>query len=395
MATESNVLILIKRLAIVSGVYVYAASNALLSGGLGPVSRDYGITELQVGIILSLGALAVVPTAPLWGVLSERVGRRSLVLTAIPFVLLSPLIMALVFSNMLVLASSATVYTLAVARTVKGVFGGALIPSTQALIADTTDSKTRVSGMGLMGASVSLGALSGSMLLWLTAERGIAVGFVALLLAGLFAFFLSLKFLPTSQLHIRPRTKKPIRLSRFWKFFAITMAGFAGYTMVVPIIGLKLMDDLQVNSTEAMKSTGFILAGATLSLTISQVFVATRKGWDARRLLRSGSIGALAGIGIMILADDVLVLAIGMIAVGASLGAVAPGAMGALSLSAGTTDQGRVAGINTAFRGMGIAAGPVLGTALYSFGTDAPLWGALALVFCVAALSLSCRQPNV
>lgn len=376
-----------RHVIIVSGVFIYAASNAYLSGGIGTATRELGLTEVQAGIILSLGAIAVVPTAPFWGYVSERIGRRVLILISIPLVLVGPFTMALVFSKTLTLSVAGAFWVLSIARAIKGIFGGALIPSTQAYMADITSNGARVSGMGLMGASVGFGALAGSALLWLTADHGIVFGFVLLLTAGCAVFAASLVSIPEAKESGIEKPTGPFPLVRVWRYFIITLSGFAAYTMVVPIVGLKFLDDHQLTSVHATKSAGIVLTCAALALAGAQTWVASRQGWDARRLLRLGSLGALFGLFLMVVAENVTVMAAGMALVGASLGAVAPGTLGAMSLSAGAAAQGKVAGINTAFRGIGIAAGPLFGTLLFGLGSDVPLYGAAALVGIIAALS--------
>jgi predicted MFS family arabinose efflux permease len=116
-------------------------------------AETLGIDAFHIGMITALYALGLVLFLPLWGWISDRVGRRPVLLvsllgTAFSFVLLA-------------LANSLT--TVLVARFMGGFFG-ASIGTAQAYMTDLTDEESRAQGMGVIGAASGVGLVLGSAL---------------------------------------------------------------------------------------------------------------------------------------------------------------------------------------------------------------------------------------
>ncbi len=377
------------QLAAIVGVVVYGAGNAFMAGGLGVAGRQFGVTEIEVGFILSLGALVAVLAAPAWGYASDIWSRRQLTLIAMPVIALGPLAMALAFVYAPVLSVLALVSWLAAARLVQATFGAALVPVAQSYVAEYTSPDRRVSGMGLLSIAVSVGALLGSLLLWATAGFGIVVGFVVVAIVIALGFVATLLFLPEGRARdtALPVKETSVPLRDIWPNFVLTFFGFLAYTLVHPILGYRLMDRLDLDATSAAAQAGLLLTSSAVALTIAQAIVATRQNWNATPMLRLGGAVALLGSIAMVLLHDVIGLALAMAVVGFALGFMFPANLAVISLSAGSGAQGKVGGINMAARSLGIAAGPITGTWLYGFSPEAPFVAAAAMVAIIVALT--------
>jgi DHA1 family tetracycline resistance protein-like MFS transporter len=112
-----------------------------------------GATPFQVGLILTVYALAQLLFLPAWGWVSDRVGRR-------PVILISLLGTALSF---LILAAADSIGTIYLARTLAGFFA-ASIGTAQAVVTDVTAPSDRARGMGLIGAAFGFGMILGPLL---------------------------------------------------------------------------------------------------------------------------------------------------------------------------------------------------------------------------------------
>lgn len=110
------------------------------------------LSEVHVGGLLTIYALASFFTAPLWGSLSDRTGRKKLIFTGLIGFSLSFFLFS-IFMNHLPL--------LYIARIVGGVFSGALYTAVTGFVADLTDEENRNKYMGLMGMSIGLGFIFG------------------------------------------------------------------------------------------------------------------------------------------------------------------------------------------------------------------------------------------
>jgi len=116
-------------------------------------AKTLGIDAFHIGLITALYALGLVLFLPLWGWVSDRVGRR-------PVLLVSLLGTALSF---VLLALATTLSTVLLARFLGGFFG-ASIGTAQAYMTDLTDEDSRAQGMGVIGAASGIGLVLGSAL---------------------------------------------------------------------------------------------------------------------------------------------------------------------------------------------------------------------------------------
>ena len=108
--------------------------------------------EVHVGGLLTVYALASFFTAPLWGMLSDRIGRKTLILTGLIGFSLSFWLFSLFFDSLVMLYLS---------RVVGGLFSGALYTAVTGFIADLSDEENRNKYMGFMGMSIGLGFIFG------------------------------------------------------------------------------------------------------------------------------------------------------------------------------------------------------------------------------------------
>ena len=115
--------------------------------------ESFGARAAVVGLLMSSYSLAQFVFAPVWGRLSDRVGRRP--------ILLLGLLGSVAGFTLFGLAS--TLSTLFLGRVLMGIFG-ATIPTAQAAVADVTAPEDRARGMGLIGAAIGLGFILGPAL---------------------------------------------------------------------------------------------------------------------------------------------------------------------------------------------------------------------------------------
>ncbi|KAA0948433.1 MFS transporter [Sporosarcina sp. ANT_H38] len=116
------------------------------------VILQQGYSEVHVGGLLTVYALASFFTAPLWGALSDRTGRKKLILIGLIGFSLSFFLFALFIENLPLLY---------VSRVVGGIFSGALYTAVTGFVADMTDEENRNKYMGLLGMSIGLGFIFG------------------------------------------------------------------------------------------------------------------------------------------------------------------------------------------------------------------------------------------
>jgi DHA1 family tetracycline resistance protein-like MFS transporter len=143
-------------------------------------AREYGASGIAVGAVVGIYSIMQFFFAPIWGRLSDRIGRRP--------VLLISLTASLCGYSLFAFARSFGVLLLS--RIVAGI-GGANIGTAQAYIADSTTPENRARGMGLIGAAFGMGFILGPPLSGILSTVGQHRGLPGNLLPGLAAAGLS------------------------------------------------------------------------------------------------------------------------------------------------------------------------------------------------------------
>ncbi|MFO7321862.1 MAG: MFS transporter [Chloroflexota bacterium] len=110
----------------------------------------YNATPLQVGLVATAFPLAQLIGVPMMGALSDRYGRK-------PLLLISQIATCISF---LMLAAATSLEMVILSRVVDGIFG-ANFATAQAAMTDLTDEKTRAQGLGLTGAAFGVGFILG------------------------------------------------------------------------------------------------------------------------------------------------------------------------------------------------------------------------------------------
>jgi MFS transporter, DHA1 family, tetracycline resistance protein len=150
-------------------------------------TKELNVDETAIGIALAVYSLTQFFFNPIFGKLSDKYGRK-------------PIIVITLFLNSigyLIFAFTTSYLVLIISRVVGGI-GGSSIGVAQAYIADVTDKKDRAKGMGLIGAAFGLGFVFGPMIGGFLAEFGYKFTGYASAGFSATAFLLTLFFLPES-----------------------------------------------------------------------------------------------------------------------------------------------------------------------------------------------------
>ncbi len=116
--------------------------------------EKYGASPLLIGVIVGSFSLMQFVFSPFWGRLSDKVGRKKVIILSLFGTAIAHLILAFSFSIWGVLLS----------RIIAGIFTSASLPTTYALIADITKEEERAEKFGILGAAWGLGFIFGPAL---------------------------------------------------------------------------------------------------------------------------------------------------------------------------------------------------------------------------------------
>ena len=234
-------------------VFVDVLGFSLILPLLPYYAATFGATAEVVGLLLGANALTQLLGAPVLGRLSDRFGRKPLLLLSLVGTVVGFLMLGLARSLWMILAS----------RVVDGFLGGN-ISLAQAYISDVTEGKERTKGFGLIGAAFGLGFIIGPALGGTLAGGG-NYGLPALVAAGL--SFLNLLgvllWLPESL----PREERERRAQEPRAAFSLRLLWEA---LRLPCVGPLLQTQL------------FFSLAFTIFETVFSLFAQVRLSLDAR-----------------------------------------------------------------------------------------------------------------
>ncbi|HZN02455.1 MAG TPA: MFS transporter, partial [Candidatus Polarisedimenticolia bacterium] len=182
-------------------------------------------TSIEIALLFTLYSLMQFLFAPIWGRLSDRIGRRP--------VLIAGLLGG--GAGLLLFGAGDRLMTLYLARGLSGLMSSAALPTAMAYVADVTDEKRRGHGMGAMGAAMGLGFIFGPGIGGALARFGHATPF---LVAGLLMIVTGLAaamLLPESLQRPTPASDGAwFHLPAPWKALGSPLLRFYGVAFTVP-----------------------------------------------------------------------------------------------------------------------------------------------------------------
>jgi MFS family permease len=151
-------------------------------------AEHFGASPTVVGAIYAMVALCSLVSSPFWGRLSDRVGRRGVLLAA----------QVASFLGFALLAWSDALWMVFLARGIEGLGGGGL-GTTQAYVTDVTEPAQRARAFGLVGATFGLGFLIGPVAAGILVRFGYQVPFIVAAALALTTIVMTLTLLPESK----------------------------------------------------------------------------------------------------------------------------------------------------------------------------------------------------
>ncbi len=355
---------------------------------IGPLARELGLTEFQTGLFSTAYAFMQFLMSPYWGRMSERWGRKPVLMLGILGFGVSFFLFAFVAQLRLagVLDVGTTFWLLLLARLLGGALSSATLPTAQAYVADVTGRADRTSGMALIGAAFGLGVILGPGIGGLLAKLHLlAPVYFSAGLAFFNALFVWLA-LPEPKRHVHAGPLPVLRPTdpRVWPLlltgFAISLASVAMETTVA----FYFQDVLRLDAkdTAAAVATALVIYGVVA--VFIQGFLVRRFKWPPRVLLDVGLPLAFFGYVLFVVSRTFAGLASALTLQGAGQGLASPGVTAGLSLAVNENEQGAVAGLNSSAQALGRMLGPIVGTGLYdAVGPQAPYVFSAALIFLV------------
>jgi DHA1 family multidrug resistance protein-like MFS transporter len=380
--------------------FALSLSIALAMSGVGiilPVVPSHiehlglaNVTTTQVALHVSLlaagYALMQLLLAPLWGRLSDSLGRRPLLAIGLIGFAVGQALCGVVTS----------LWALYAVRMGTGLFSAAIIPAAFAFVADTTSDEDRTRGMAQLSAAAGIGFVVGPAIGGLLGgidvqALGLPVASFSLPFFAATAFallaLLTLRWLDepvVAAVAERPPAASWLDLARRIGLpLAVSMVGQVAVALFETTFALHARTDLGMGLIEI--GAVFMVCGLMM-LVVQLVAVAPlARRWGEARLASAAL--ALMGLSLAFLAVAVgkasVFTLVALYAIG--MGLLTP-AVSALVSRRGGTHAGAALGLESAAKSLGQIVGPVLGGVLFGASVAIPFWLASGLLLCLAPI---------
>ena len=372
------------------------------------LGSDYHFANvLFAGVLTSFFSILQFIFAPFWGTLSDRRGRRGILLITV----------AGTAGGYLLWVVSGSFWMFLLSRIVCGAFGGNLSVATAA-VADVTSRQERSRAMGIVGAAFGLGLVTGPMLGAVTASHNLLAQHPSLAKFGINPFsipaLIALAMSVVNLVWIGLRFRETLSDSH--------RAEARETRLRNPLRAILSLDNAPVRRANLV---AFIFSLAFVAMETSLTFLAAERfGYTARqngllmvflgfcsiitqgvivrwllhraselRVLAGGLALTVIGMGCIGYAAVPWELYLGLAFMATGSGLVNPATTGLISLYSSQTEQGRVLGIFRSLGSLSRAITPLMAGAIFWIFGSRTLFGAGALL-ALTALALSAALPK-
>ena len=367
-------------LAIFLTIFVNLVGFGIIIPLLPFYAQTFGASPLVIGLLFASFSLSQLLAAPVLGDLSDRWGRRPILI----FSLLGTVV------SFVLLAVAQTLTMLFVARIVDGLSGGN-ITTARAYIADITTEENRARAFGLLGAAFGLGFIVGPALGGLFSHISYTAPIWAAAAITVVATSLAWFWLPETVHRAHAGNGAPWRALRelsgradlrvlftvdfvYWTAFAVYQTTFA-------LFGARRFGFDAAHTGYLLSAFGFLgvlVQGALVGPIVAR--------FGAKPTLSSGLLFAAVGWGGSALTHSLPVFVLMLVPGAIGIGLCNATLSTLISTAAGRHEQGRVQGAAGALESLGRTIGPVWGNgALQLFG-EGKAYGSAAIVLVGAAV---------
>ena len=372
------------------------------------IGREFNFSEIEINTLVSISAAMFIIFTPFWGRLSDRIGRKAVLLIGLLGYVLSNLIF--LYSASLGLIGYVTGFSLLMillmARIVNSAIGAASRPASGAYVADVTSEEDRSSGMGKFGAANNIGTILGPVLVGSLVGLnifGINIPQFGLLtplivmsaLMAIAAIFVYI-FLPSGNSVSEAETNgSGIVFDRNLKLLlSIGVIIFTAFALVQSITAFYIQDRFSYNLDETAKTTALLLGTMAFMAIISQLTIVQKYKGSPLNLIKFSLPLFILSCLFIIFSPNFLFLYIGMAFMGLGMGLASPGYTSAASLNADKDKQGAAVGLAMVAPGIGFALGPLLSGFLYSASMNLPFIFILPLFSIIIVFIRKLEQIN-
>lgn len=351
-------------------------------------AEEIGANPTQLGLLMAVYSLMQLLFAPMWGRISDRIGRKPVIMIGILGLSLSFFLMAI----------SSELWMLFAARIIGGLLSSANMPTVMAYVADITSEEDRGKGMGIIGASVGLGFIFGPAIGGIFSQSSLNMPFYLAGTTSLITFLL-VTFVLKESLSVEERNSQSKEKTSLLKTFN-------GPVSVLFV--LQLFVSLSLSGLEATFAyfaaekaglgavqLGYIFMIMGLAGAIVQGGLVGRmtKKLGEGTVIQLGIAISAIGFALILLIEGFGTAALFLTIFGVGNGLIRP-SVSSLLTKKSTAGHGSTTGLLSSFDSLGRIIGPPLGGWLFSIAIGMPYISGIILS-CIALVLYQIYQSRM
>ncbi len=383
---------------IMMGLMAFSMGQTMIFAIAGPATRLMGLAETDLGLIVSLAAVTYTIAVPVWGRLSDRVGRVAVIYIGLIAYAVATIAFAYVMHLGMtgVLLAPLSLILLIGIRMSLTIGSGGVHPGSTAFMADITESSKRAAGVAMVGAAFGLGAVLGPVLAGFLSVYGLLFPlYASAIAAGVLGIVIAIKVPEPQRTKTKDASRMPILDPRVRSFFMLGIIAFTSIAIIQQTSAFYFMDRFDLSPEATARNVGISIGCMSLAMMAVQAGLIQIVKISPKNMLLIGFAATAVGLTLVLWAPSLAFTYAAYAVIGIGGGLINPGILAGASLRVSADHQGAVAGVVAAGMGAGYIIGPVLGTYLFSLSLFYPFAfaAALSLASVLAALLLK-TQPS-
>ena len=355
--------------------------------------EDLGAGGSELGLLIAVSALLEFMFGPVWGGVSDRIGRKPVLSIGMVGYALSTFLFGI----------STELWMLFAARAISGILSSATLTAAMAYVSDTTSKEDRGGGMGKLGAAMALGVILGPGLGGWLAKDSLSLPFFIASGMAIVSFLLILIFLPeslSSENREDTGKEKVIQVKDLWQavfseigvlLLMVMLFSFA-LTNFEAVFGLYALEKFNYGPEQV----GVILMVIAVISTVGKATLAgpATKQWGETRVIKASLIAGSVGFLVLLAVNTyiTILLATGFFILSKTL--LRPASFALISKQV-TGGQGAAMGLSNSFMSLGRIIGPIWAGFIFDVNINYPyLSGSLFMLVGFIISLIWLKQPK-